>query len=87
MQSIWKKTLICLNRGREESVGNDDNSIVCACKYEMVRMHDVKHKKLTIGRFFDINCAVILRYSFALRVISDILWSSCYESYRPKDTR
>ena len=28
---------ICLNRGREESVGNDDVSIVCARKYEMVR--------------------------------------------------
>ena len=30
--------MICLNRGREESVGNDDVSIVCACKYEMIRM-------------------------------------------------
>ena len=29
---------ICLNRGREESVGNDDVSIVCPRKYEMVRM-------------------------------------------------
>ena len=29
---------ICLNRGREESVGNDDVSIVCARKNEMVRM-------------------------------------------------
>ena len=37
--------------------------------------------QLTIGRFCDINCAVTLRYSFALRVISDILWSSCYESF------
>ena len=27
---------ICLNRGREESVRNDDVSIVCARKYEMV---------------------------------------------------
>ena len=33
-----EKISICLNRGREESVGNDDISIVCACKYEMVRM-------------------------------------------------
>ena len=32
------KISICLNRGREESVGNDDVSIVCARKYEMVRM-------------------------------------------------
>ena len=28
----------CFNRGREESVGNDDVSIVFARKYEMVRM-------------------------------------------------
>ena len=27
----------------------------------------------------------VLRYSFALR--SDTLWSSCFESYGPKDTR
>ena len=33
-----EKISICLNRGREESVGNDDVSIVCAGKYEMVRM-------------------------------------------------
>ena len=38
-----------------------------------------------LGRFCDIYCAVILRHSFALRVISDILWSSCFsESYGPK---
>ena len=33
-----EKISICLNRGREESVGNDDVSIVCARKYETVRM-------------------------------------------------
>ena len=33
-----EKISICLNRGREESVDNDDVSIVCARKYEMVRM-------------------------------------------------
>ena len=33
-----EKISICLNRGREESVGNDDASMVCARKYEMVRM-------------------------------------------------
>ena len=27
-----------LEQGREESVGNDDDSIVCARQYEMVRM-------------------------------------------------
>ena len=31
-----EKTSICLNRGREESVGNDDVSFVCARKYEML---------------------------------------------------
>ena len=33
-----EKISICLDRGREESVGNDDVSIVSARKYEMVRM-------------------------------------------------
>ena len=33
-----EKISICSKRGREESVGNDDVSIVCARKYEMVRM-------------------------------------------------
>ena len=36
--SMPEKMLICLNRSREESVGNDDVSIVRARKYEMVRM-------------------------------------------------
>ena len=31
-------------------------------------------------------CTVILWYSLALRVISDILWSSCFECYGPKDS-
>ena len=39
IQSVCQKKIsICLKRGREESVGNDDVSIVCARKYEMVRM-------------------------------------------------
>ena len=33
-----EKILIFLNMGREELVGNDDVSIVCARKYEIVRM-------------------------------------------------
>ena len=33
-----EKISIFLNRGREESVGNVEVSIVCARKYEMVRM-------------------------------------------------
>ena len=35
--SMPEKISICLNRGREESVGNDVVSIVCARKYEMIR--------------------------------------------------
>ena len=53
-----EKISICLNRGLEESVGNDDGSIVCACKYEWLGCR---------GRFCDVYFAVILRYSFALR--------------------
>ena len=36
--SIPQKISISLNRGRKESVGNDDVPIVCALKYKMVRM-------------------------------------------------
>ena len=79
-----EKISICLNRGREESVGNDDVSIVCARKYEMVRMTNRKSRRDRSGRFCDIYCAVILRYSFELH--SDILWSGCFESYGTKDS-
>ena len=44
----------------------------------------IPKEQLSVGRFSDMNCAVILRYSFALRVISDILWSNFYESHGPK---
>ena len=36
--SIPEKISISLNRGRKESVGNDDVPIVCALKYKIVRM-------------------------------------------------
>ena len=42
-----EKILICLNWGREESLGNDDVSIACARKYEMVRM--TKRQKIPKG--------------------------------------
>ena len=36
VQSVYQKKIsICLNRGREESLGNDDVSIVRARKYEL----------------------------------------------------
>ena len=47
---------------------------------------DRKSRRDRLGRFCDIYCTVLLRYSFALRVISDILGSNCFESYGPKDT-
>ena len=53
-----EKISICLNRGREESVGNDDVSIVCPRKYEMVRMTyntKIPKEQLTVGRFCDMN--------------------------------
>ena len=50
--SMPEKISICLNRGRQELLGNDDVSIVCARKYEMVR--NVKTESL--GRFCDIYC-------------------------------
>ena len=40
-----------------------------------------------LGRLCYISSTVIVRYSFALHVISDFLWSSCFESCEPKDTR
>ena len=35
---ILEQISICSNRGSEKSVGNNDISIFCARKYEMVRM-------------------------------------------------
>ena len=70
-----------MNRGREESVGNDDVSIVRARKHEMVRMtYDRKSRRDLLGRFCNIYCTVALRYSFALCVIIDILGRSRFES-------
>ena len=69
---MTEKISICLNRGRKESVGNDDVSIVCARKYEMVRMtllnQDRKSRRDRLGRFCDIYCAVILRYVLSVTV-------------------
>ena len=84
-----RKKTICLNRGREESVGNDDVSIICARKYTkwLGWRKDLKSQRDPLVSFCDIHSAVILRYSFVLRVIIVILWSSCFNSYGPKDTR
>ena len=47
--SMPEKISICLNRGCEESVGNDDVSIVCTRKYEMIRM--TSRQKIPEGPF------------------------------------
>ena len=50
-------------------------------------MNTPQYIELKNFQFFDIYCAVIRRHSFALRVISDVLWSTCFENYGPKDPR
>ena len=84
-----EKISICLNRGRGESLGNDDVSIVCARKYEMVRMTSRKNPEGTA--WVDFVTSIVQSYfdTLALPVISasDILWSRCVERYGPKDSR
>ena len=75
-----KKISICLSRGREESVGNDDVSIVCARKYEMVRMtsEDRTSPRDRLGRFcefivqsfFDTLLRYVLSVTFCGAVVS-----------------
>ena len=67
--SILEKISICSNRDREESIGNDDVSIVYARKYEMVRMTwktensegtaQVDFVKFIVQSYFD----TLLRYA------------------------
>ena len=79
-----EKISICSNRGGEESVGNDDVSIVCARKYEMVQ-DDVKTENPEGTTQADFVTFIVQSYFDTPCV--DILWSSCFESYGPKDTR
>ena len=72
-----EKIASCLNRGRMESLGNDDVSIVCKME---------NPEGTTKVNFVTFIIQSPLRYSFVLCVISDILLSSCFESYGPKDT-
>ena len=69
-----EKISICLNMGREESVGNDDVSIVCSRKY--VKTENPEGTAQV--DFVTFIATLIFRYSFASRVISDILWSSFF---------
>ena len=88
-----KKISMFLNRGREESVGNGDVSIVCTRKYEMVRM--TSRQKIPKGpprsqgslrSFVWINELLILRLTLTnvytrrlARLISPVgsLWIYC----------
>ena len=46
-----EKVSICLNRGREESVGNDDISIVCVRKYGLGWRKDRKSRRDRLDSF------------------------------------
>ena len=87
-----EKISICLNKGREESVGNEDVSIVRArlrdAKGDVKQNFSKRPLRYILWHLFIIIvfCCCILRYSLALRVISDILWSSCFESDDNKKT-
>ena len=71
--SIPEQISICLNRGREESIGNEDVCIVCTRKYEMVLKDDVKRENpegtaqvdfvtLIVQLYFD----TLLRYELSV---------------------
>ena len=84
-----EKISICLRRGFEESVGNDDVSIVLR---PQVRdgQDGVKTENLEGTAQVDFVRFIVQSYLdtlWRLRVISDILWNSSFESYGPKDTR
>ena len=65
-----EKISICLNRGREESVCDDDVSNVRARTYEMVRMTKNRtSRRDRLGRFSDIYCTVILAIRVCLMVV------------------
>ena len=87
--SIPEKISICLIRGRMESLGN---VTFLYCSRPQVRDGSGWRKTENprgdrLCWCCETYCTVILRYFFASRVISDVLWRSCFESYGPKDTR
>ena len=69
-----------------ELLGNDDVSALNYRKNEIVK-DDVKQEMLKGTSWVDFVTFIVqsvLRYSFALRVFSDILRSSCFEDIKEK---
>ena len=73
-------------RGREESVGNDD---VSNCLRPQARngQDDVKTENPERTAQVDFVTFIVQSYFDILVLRSDIVWSSFFESYGPKDTR
>ena len=72
--SMPEKNSICLNRGREESGGNDDVSIVCAHKYELVRM--TLRQKISKGRLRLIFWHLLYSHTSILFCLTCYQWHS-----------
>ena len=82
--SIPEQISICLNRGREESIGNEDVCIVCARKYEMVLKDDVKRENpegtaqvdfvtLIVQLYFDTLLRYVLSVTFCGAVVLKVM--------------
>ena len=88
--STPEKISICLIRGRNESLGNDDVSIVHSRKYmyEVVRMtSNRKYPKGPLRRVDFVALMVRSYFEFFVTLFSDIPRSSCSESYGSSDSR
>ena len=91
IQSVYiyqKKYRLAKNWDCKELLGNNDVSALNDRKYEMVK-DDVNPKQEMLKGtswvdFVTFIVQSVLRYSFALRVFSDILWSSCFEDIKEK---
>ena len=81
--SISEKISICLIRGPVESLGN---VTFLYCSRPQVRdgQDDVKHKIPEGTAYVDVVKLIVQSYFdifFASRVISDVLWSTCFERH------
>ena len=71
---MQEKISICLNRGREETVGNDNVSIVCSRKYEMVGWRkDRKSRRDRLGSYLDTLLGYVLSVTFCGAVVLKVM--------------
>ena len=78
-----EKISICLNRGRKESVGNDDVSIVCAGKYANGKNDgkienpegtpQVDFVTFTVQSYFDTLLRYVLSLTFCGAVVLKVM--------------